>query len=92
MENATLEAALKIGVMILIAFISGNVAAASLLYLVIREIAKSPVLIAFLEKLAKSLDPQLAAALNLTGKVIEEATDDTPYADKNTPLIPQGVG
>lgn len=91
MENATLEAALKIGVMILIAFVSGGTTAAALLYLVIREVAKSPVLIAFLEKLAKSLDPALVQALNLTGKVIEEATDDVPYSDKNTPLV-QGVG
>lgn len=82
MDNTIIEQAIKIGGLILIAFLGGGATVAGLLYLVIREVAKSPVLITALENLAKSLDPELLKILNLTGKVIEEVTDDVPYNDK----------
>jgi hypothetical protein len=85
MENTTIEAAIKIGGLILVAFLSGGVTIAGLLYLVIKEVAKSPVLITALEKLAASLDPELAKALNIAGTVLSEVTDEVPYSQKLDP-------
>jgi hypothetical protein len=67
---------------VLIAFLSGGGTVIAAIYLLCNQILKSPVLVTALENLAKSAHPDLLKALNVSARLVEEVTDDTPYTDK----------
>lgn len=67
---------------VIIAFLLGGGTAVVAVGMFANAILKSPVLIKVIESLAKNVDPALLASLNATAKVLDEATDQIPAADK----------
>lgn len=69
-------------VYILIAFLAGGGTVVAAIALLANSVLKSPVLVTALENLAKSASPELLASLNVSAKLVDEITDNVPFADK----------
>ncbi|MBX3081876.1 MAG: hypothetical protein KF716_09610 [Anaerolineae bacterium] len=82
MDNQQLVRDAAVVIYVMIAFLGGGGTVVAAIALLANQILKSPVLVTALENLARSAHPDLLKALNVSAKLVEEVTDDTPYADK----------
>ena len=82
MDNQQLVRDAAVIAYVLIAFLTGGGTVIAAIALLCNQILKSPVLVTALENLARSAHPDLLKALNVSAKLVEEVTDDTPYTDK----------
>lgn len=82
MDNQQLVRDAAVIAYVLIAFLTGGGTVIAAIALLVNQILKSPVLVTALENLARSAHPDLLKALNVSAKLVEEVTDDTPYTDK----------
>jgi CheY-like chemotaxis protein len=82
MDNQQIVRDSAVIIYVMVAFLGGGGTVIAAIALLANQILKSPVLVAALENLAKSAHPDLLKALNVSAALVEEITDDTPYADK----------
>ena len=86
MEQNQIVGPLAVLAYTLVAYLAGGGTMLLAVGMLAKQILNSPVLISAVENLARNASPELLQSLNDMGKLIEEATDSVPAAEK----LPQG--